>query len=137
MGVRRLIAHGYPPTMVLMYDEAWLVGEKIRAVLEPASGNSPCGDWYIFHVDPHDSNSHYSPGPPHRDRPAADESSFRPAATAGGGPLVPKYCSVWMALTEVRVTRMLRVPNPSVIRVSDRLPSLGGHDRELVPLLRA
>jgi hypothetical protein len=93
MAVFRLVAHGYPPTMVLMFDEAWLLGALIGSVCEGSMGNGiGVGDWYVFLVDPK-SGHPYMPGPPHRDRPTAGEASFR-----GDG--APKYCSVWMALTD-------------------------------------
>lgn len=92
-GVRRLVAHGYAPTYLLMYDEAWIVGDLVKSILEKASGNAPVGDWYVFLVDPLAPGG-YRPGPPHRDRPTADSTSFRPLTGA------PMYCSCWLALTD-------------------------------------
>lgn len=114
MGIRRLVAHGYSSNMILMFDEAWMVGDLLTCLVGGASGNAPIGDWFIFNVD---KDSCYIPGPPHRDRPSADETSFRypphesytsaltdqlthsiaqPALSLGA----PKYCSVWLALTD-------------------------------------
>ncbi len=93
VGVRRLVAYGYPPTFILMYDEVWLVGDHINTIMTATSGNNPIGDWFVFYVDPLADNG-YMPGPPHRDRPSAGLESFR---QPGGE---PKYCSVWVALTE-------------------------------------
>lgn len=92
-GVHRLVAHGFHPTFLLMYDEVWLLGELIGSILIPASGNAPVGDWFVFHVDP-SIVAGYQPGPPHRDRPLATESSFRGLTGS------PKYCSAWLALTD-------------------------------------
>jgi hypothetical protein len=166
LGVKVLMAHGYPANAILMYDEAWLVGDLITSLLEPATGNQPVGDWYIFCVDPTKTDPSinslqqpsesvvsqngaasnrrkvrpfkaqescqkkgYLPGPPHRDRPVADVTSFRCASSESNAitspdknatrttgstgvaltamevmrhPLdfAPKYCSVWLALTE-------------------------------------
>ena len=91
-GVKRLVSHGYPPSFIMMYDEAWLLGDLMTSVVQPASGNHPIGDWFVFYVDPSDIGG-YKPGPPHRDRPTAGESSFNQAT---GTPL---YCSSWLALT--------------------------------------
>jgi hypothetical protein len=113
VGVRRLVAHGYPATFVLMYDEPWLLGEITRAIMEPASGNSAIGDWYVFYVDPKHADS-YTPGPPHRDRPLAGPSSFREAS---GDPM---YCSIWLALTNA-------TPENSCLYVLPREDDAGYH----------
>ena len=65
LGVDRLVSHGFSPTFLLMYDEAWLIGDMIGTVIAPSTGNSPVGDWYVFYVDPKSADS-YKPGPPHR-----------------------------------------------------------------------
>ena len=75
MGIRRLSAHGYSAMFILQYDEAWIVGDLLSSIITAASGNEPIGDWYIFCVG--DNASTYKPGPPHRDRPTADNTSFR------------------------------------------------------------
>ena len=90
MAIMRLVAYGYPPTMVMVYDEAWILGKRMGTMCETACGPH-IGDWYVFLVDP--ANHSYKPGPPHRDRPAAGASSFHQDDA-------PKYCSVWLALTE-------------------------------------
>ena len=141
MGIRRLLAHGYSANMILMFDEAWVVGDLLSTLVTGASGNAPIGDWFVFHVE---NTSSYSPGPPHRDRPTADKTSFRPTeatlpvvvidtplpvvittvasiqteseivteisvVTVGTSVVAieetlilgaPKYCSVWLALTD-------------------------------------
>jgi hypothetical protein len=43
--IKCLSAHGYAPNFLLMYDEAWLVGKHCAAIVSPASGNAPIGDW--------------------------------------------------------------------------------------------
>lgn len=100
LGARRLVAHGFNASFLMIYDESWKVGNTISSFLCPASGNVAIGDWYVFHVDPSVEDG-YTPGPPHRDRPTADLSSFRSTGGAsgalGGAPL---YCSVWLALTD-------------------------------------
>jgi hypothetical protein len=96
-GINRLVLHGYPSTMILMYDEAWIVGDLLSSIIEKASGNVPIGDWFIFHVDPSNpSIKSYRPGPPHRDRPTADASSFRygPAPVATIAAMLPLSLSV-------------------------------------------
>lgn len=92
IGVKRLVAYGYKANFILMYDEAWFVGDIIGNQLIESSGNRPIGDWFCFYVDPSNVES-YMPGAPHRDRPTADEHSFRQNGA-------PKYCSAWLALTD-------------------------------------
>lgn len=94
LGARRLVAHGFNASFLMMYDEAWMVGGYITSFLEPSSGNAPIGDWYVFHVDDRVPGG-YFPGPPHRDRPSAGPASFRHSAKGDA----PMYCSVWFALT--------------------------------------
>lgn len=134
MGILRLRAHGYSTNMIMMFDEAWIVGDLLNTLVGVTSGNSPIGDWFVFHVD--SKCSPYIPGPPHRDRPTADNTSFRnnhdeksvilasssiidvkidtnPSLSLAILPLSdnssqstitplasPKYCSVWLALTD-------------------------------------
>jgi hypothetical protein len=115
LGVTRLSNLGYPPTFLLMFDETWIYGDLIRSILSPISGNDSIGDWFIFLVDPLVKNS-YAPGPPHRDRPLADLSSFRTHSTAPA----PKYCSVWLALTPA-------TPENSCLYLVPRSDDLGYH----------
>jgi hypothetical protein len=104
MGVRRLVAHGYSPTFLMMYNEAWNIGESITSIIHNTCyGNKPIGDWFVFYVDSDNLNS-YKPGPPHRDRPLADSTSFNNLTAVNFTnnsflEVSPKYCSMWYALT--------------------------------------
>ena len=102
MGVKRIVAHGYSATSILMYDETWLFGDFTKSILEKSSESikKSIGDWYVFYVNPSSSDvmAKYLPGPPHRDRPLAGSSSFR-LSSDDSKPPVPKYVSVWIALT--------------------------------------
>ena len=109
-GIKILQAHGFHPNFILLYDEAWMVGELIGRTVEQASGNVAIGDWFVFSCD---EGGGYSPGGPHRDRPMADRASgFRDAAdhsaassasstSSSSAPQEPRpnYCSAWLALT--------------------------------------
>jgi hypothetical protein len=123
LGVTVLNAHGYPATAIMMYDEAWILGSVVQSLVQPSSRNEPINDYYVFMVD---ADSTYTPGPAHRDRPSADDSSFRHAVvdpidlsnptnpldpTDPTDPVCvspeltpegpePKYVSVWVALSD-------------------------------------
>lgn len=114
IGVQRLIAYGFAPSFILMYDETWMLGEYSKILLESTSGNKPIGDWFVFHVDCATSGG-YKPGPPHRDRPTGNVTSFH---TPSG---IPKYCSVWIALTD-------STPENSCLYVLPRNCDDGYHD---------
>ena len=97
-GVKRLNAYGYSQQFLMMYDEMWLISDLISSITTRASKNISIGDYYIFHVDPTSTTNRYVPGGPHRDRPMADSTSFRMEDDS------PKYCSVWLALTDATTT---------------------------------
>eukprot|EP01036_Dinobryon_divergens_P025792 gene25792-34376_t len=114
-GIKILQAHGFHPNFILLYDEAWMVGELIGQTVEQASGNVPIGDWFVFSCD---ESGGYSPGGPHRDRPMADRASgFRDAVdhcvSAPQEPR-PNYCSAWLALTAATTENscLYLVPKP-------------------------
>eukprot|EP00808_Paulinella_micropora_P010016 g48819.t1 len=137
MAVLRLQAHGLPPTAILVYDEAWWIGEWFRVLFQqlaapgplpsdhpetnagkPAAAAAqtsaatssvsfiPNGDWFTFHVG---DGSVYMPGGPHRDRPNAGPESFCPNTG------LPKYVSIWLALTDATVSTscLYVVPRPA------------------------
>lgn len=111
-GIEALVALGLAPSLVLVYDEAWLLPALLAPMLEPmAPGNRLLGDWYMFHVDGAGTDTgtdaatdtkspppgQAGPGagwPPHRDRPGADPRvSFH---TDGS----PRFMTVWVALSD-------------------------------------
>lgn len=45
----KLLQYGWPPTFFNIYDEAWIIVNKIRIIIEKVTGNSPNMDllsWY-------------------------------------------------------------------------------------------
>lgn len=103
-GVLRLMELGYSPCFLLMYNEAWTLSSIMNNFMKLATDgrNMALGDFYIFAVlsakqmlaasrNPNAFVHSYLPGPPHRDRPDSDASSFTDAC--------PHYTSTWMALT--------------------------------------
>jgi hypothetical protein len=114
VGVLRLVALGHSASAIASFDEAWALAAWLRPWLEAATGNAPLGDWFTFHV----SASHASGFSPHRDRPrgtlaaggfrasgSPDEATTPPSASGSGGPhsggwWMPKYTTVWVALSD-------------------------------------
>jgi hypothetical protein len=99
-GVRQLLKHGWPPTAITLFDEAWLIGADAAALMLATNGSSPVMDTLGFLVDPATGDKGFSP---HRDRQPDDWTSrglpedirqtFRPDGTA-------KYATVWIALSQ-------------------------------------
>ena len=113
-GVRRLMAAGWPPTAIVLYDEAWLMGADAGRLMSGATGNMPVFDTLGFIVDPAKGDKGFSP---HRDRQPDDwlarghpedvASTFRPvprpaadAATLLGFAGHPIEWSVFAPCTE-------------------------------------
>lgn len=91
IGVRRLIARGWPASMLLIYDEAWAIAHQLSLLMATVSGGcSNSLDTLAWSVTPSLGQSGFAP---HRDRQPADvPGSFRPDGT-------PKYCTCWVALS--------------------------------------
>ena len=83
-----LVALGHEPSAIYMYDEAWACGDALAALCMRASGNPPSGDAVAFLVAP---QRHLFSGP-HRDKPLAGTSSFRPDGA-------PMFVTAWLALS--------------------------------------
>mmetsp|Transcript_73180 Transcript_73180/g.210150 ORF Transcript_73180/g.210150 Transcript_73180/m.210150 type:complete len:482 (-) Transcript_73180:27-1472(-) len=91
--------HGWPPTFLAMYDEAWAMALDASAIMQEATGNSMCMDIVGFLVDPANTKG-FSP---HRDRQPEDwvprgvppevSSTFKADGMA-------KYVTLWAALTD-------------------------------------
>jgi len=110
-GVHKLVSLGHAPNAIMMYDEAWVVGEDFRELLERITGNVASGDCVAFLVEP---GFHVFAGP-HRDKPNAGDSSFRrdidasssppsPSPPCGekevpGGIGMPMYNTAWLSLS--------------------------------------
>eukprot|EP01104_Vermistella_antarctica_P011126 TRINITY_DN306_c2_g2_i1.p1 TRINITY_DN306_c2_g2~~TRINITY_DN306_c2_g2_i1.p1 ORF type:complete len:521 (-),score=134.59 TRINITY_DN306_c2_g2_i1:66-1628(-) len=91
-GITTLMEHGWPASFISIYDESWLLVEKISKIMkETSGGNAVNMDILSWCIDPYQSQSGFSP---HRDRqPDCVLSSFR----ADGS---PKYSTCWIALTD-------------------------------------
>ena len=95
-GVLHLVSLGFMPSYITVYDEAWELVASVSPLLLHVTGNVQLGDWYTFCIDgtaPVAGTATTSGWAPHRDRPAAGPDSFR-----GDGS--PKYCTVWIPLTD-------------------------------------
>jgi len=98
-GILALERHGWPPTFIAIFDEAWAMAADAQKVMERATGNTMCMDIVAFLVDPRRSKG-FSP---HRDRqpedwmprgvPAPVSATFREDGMA-------KYVTLWAALTD-------------------------------------
>ena len=91
IGVRRLIKHGWPASMLLVYDEAWAIAHQLSLLMSTISGGcSNSLDTLAWSVTPALGQSGFAP---HRDRQPPDvPGSFRADGT-------PKYCTCWVALS--------------------------------------
>ena len=93
-GAERLNAHGWPATMLLMYDEAWSLARRVDALMRAVSGCALAYDTLAWRVDPGEGQSGFAP---HRDRQPADvPCSFQSDGT-------PRYATCWIALSEATV----------------------------------
>lgn len=100
-----LRAHGWPATLLLMYDEAWWVCNRLSEVMRGVSGNANCFDILAWCVSAAAGESGFAP---HRDRQPADvPGSFR----SDGG---PRYTTAWVALSEAsaRTGCLYLLPKP-------------------------
>eukprot|EP01052_Picozoa_sp_SAG31_P025860 SAG31_NODE_2297_length_5987_cov_10.665251_1_plen_214_part_00 len=60
-GIRLLLAAGWPPTAIVMYDEAWLLGRDASKLMRDVTGNQPVMDTLGFVVDPARGDKGFSP----------------------------------------------------------------------------
>lgn len=98
--VVRLLRRGWPPSFLLMCDEAWAMAAHMeRLVSETTGGNRSCFDYLVWYVDPSAAptagdltmRAGFSP---HRDRQPHDvAASFRADGT-------PRYATCWLPLTD-------------------------------------
>ena len=92
----RLMRHGWNPSFLLMYDEAWAVAHELSEVVLNATGNRLNFDALCWHVDPYDDlgDDEHTAFSPHRDRQPDDlPSTFRADGSA-------MYTTAWVALTD-------------------------------------
>mmetsp|Transcript_19021 Transcript_19021/g.62534 ORF Transcript_19021/g.62534 Transcript_19021/m.62534 type:complete len:458 (-) Transcript_19021:1090-2463(-) len=105
-GIEDLVAEGWPPTFIGLYDECWqAVGAMQNNLKQVTDGRNSCNfDVVAWHVDPSKGQHGFSP---HRDRQPEDwvprglphdvEATF---VKDEEGNLVAKYVTCWLALTE-------------------------------------
>jgi len=90
-GVEALLAYGWPPSFIFVYDEAWHVIERLTKKVKAASrGSEFIGDIYAWHVDPGKGEAGWGP---HRDRMGSGPESFREDGT-------PMLSTTWLALSD-------------------------------------
>ena len=88
----RLMQHGWNPTWLLAYDEAWAVANELSAFVFETTGNRLNHDALLWHVGVHDSTP--TAFSPHRDRQPEDaRRTFREDGTA-------MYATAWVPLTD-------------------------------------
>lgn len=100
-GVAQLKENGWPPTFILMYDEALELTANAAAVAQVVTGNRPLMDIQASHVAPDAGQGGFAP---HRDRPFGQmesekaPASFRPDSKHKLSGM-PRFCTVWIALS--------------------------------------
>lgn len=89
--VRQLEEYGWPPTFLLMFDEAWAICENFRDIMyETSGGNRLNFDILVWRIDPNKKQSGFSP---HRDRqPEEVSKSFRGGKKGTGA----RYTTMWV-----------------------------------------
>lgn len=94
IGVRRLIKRGWPASLLLVYDEVWLMAHQISSIMAAVSGGCKHAlDTLAWSVTPTLGQCGFAP---HRDRQPKDvASSFRTDGT-------PRYCTCWVALSHAK-----------------------------------
>lgn len=100
-GLKNLVAAGWPPSFIWVFDEAWIMTAQVRALLQKISGNDTCFDFLAFCIEP--GGSGFSP---HRDRPLGGFKSKPPVSDSDGfhSNGLPKYVTAWIPLVDVPVT---------------------------------
>mmetsp|Transcript_7178 Transcript_7178/g.21891 ORF Transcript_7178/g.21891 Transcript_7178/m.21891 type:complete len:405 (-) Transcript_7178:180-1394(-) len=125
-GADRLVRDNYPAVFLLLFDEAWLVMDRLTSLLQYVGGpkNVFNGDALVWHLDPNKNQAGFSP---HRDRQPDDiAASFH----ADG---LPKYLTCWLALSPA-------TPENSCLYVIPRPHDPGYHEGDvddIHPLQRA
>ena len=101
IAVRRLIKRGWPASLLLVYDEAWVMAHQLAALMAAVSGGCANSlDTLAWSVTPALGQAGFAP---HRDRQPADvPGSFRADGT-------PKYATCWVALSEASVALLVVV----------------------------
>lgn len=83
--------HGWEPTFICVYDEAWALIANLSDLMLATTGNACNMDIVTWYVDPTKGERGFAP---HRDRQPEDSpASFR----ADGS---PRYSTCWLALTD-------------------------------------
>ncbi|WIA09472.1 hypothetical protein OEZ85_008873 [Tetradesmus obliquus] len=104
-----LIRHGWPPSLLLAYDEAWAVVQQASVLMAGSTGNRVNMDILAWYVDPSRGDAGFSP---HRDRqPDNAPATFRPDGSA-------MYATLWLPLTDA-------VPENSCLYVIPRFADPG------------
>lgn len=80
-GVRRLVALGWPASLIMMYDEVWGMARQMGGLMEAVCGCVNTLDTLAWMVEPSLGQSGFAP---HRDRQPADvPASFSPDGRRG------------------------------------------------------
>ena len=129
-GMSRIVAAGWPATMILLYDEAWAITLHFASLVGALSGNEMSFDMLAWLVAPARGEAGFAP---HRDRQPADvRGSFR----ADG---VPKYCTAWVALGDATPDNscMYLIPRGADPAYDDGDDDAPGAEDPLLALLRS
>jgi len=98
--VTTLKEKGWPPSFIMMYDEALDVTARAAMVAQVITGNRSIMDIQASHVSPDSGNKGFAP---HRDRPFGEKeakeapASFKSATHKYSN--MPKFCTCWIGLS--------------------------------------
>eukprot|EP00854_Cymbomonas_tetramitiformis_P013619 gene13619-16100_t len=81
-GVKALRGHGWPPTFIAIYDEAWEMVRQLSPLMLAVTGNKCNMDLVAWYVDPSQAEAGFMP---HRDRAFGSGSDIAAQETAQGG----------------------------------------------------
>ena len=101
VGVRQLVAMGWPASFIVLFDEAWQLVQLLSEVMRGSTGGNECMmDLVAWHIDPSASEAGFTP---HRDRQLGLQELDTPQVAAGfrqPGGASPRDGTCWIALSE-------------------------------------
>lgn len=98
--IQTLQDHGWAPSWILMYDEAWILSHQVKDLVYQCTGNSLITDFAFFNVGGGTTTNQSGcrplgkGWPPHRDR---GEDGTTTAFRSDG---MPAYSTTWIPLTD-------------------------------------
>ena len=101
IGVRALVAKGWPASFIILFDEAWQLVQLLGRVMRATTGGNECMmDLVAWHIDPSVEEAGFTP---HRDRSLGLQELDTAEVAAGfrqPGGASPRDGTCWIALSD-------------------------------------